>query len=102
MNINHLISDSIARIKNGYMKSYISVSIIKSKFIMKFIQSLENEGFIQGYVEEKHTLKVFLKYTPSSESVIKDFKVISTPGSRIYFGLNDLIIGNIKQILLKL
>jgi len=58
---------------------------------MKFIQSLENEGFIQGYVEEKHTLKVFLKYTPSSESVIKDFKVISTPGSRIYFGLNDLM-----------
>ena len=57
---------------------------------MKFIQSLENEGFIQGYVEEKHTLKVFLKYTPSSESVIKDFKVIS-PGSRIYFGLNDLM-----------
>ena len=52
MNINHLISDSIARIKNGYMKSYISVSIIKSKFIIKFIQSLENEGFIQGYVEE--------------------------------------------------
>ena len=52
MNINYLISDSIARIKNGYMKSYISVSIIKSKFIMKFIQSLENEGFIQGYVEE--------------------------------------------------
>ena len=91
MNINHLISDSIARIKNGYMKSYISVSIIKSKFIIKFIQSLENEGFIQGYVEEKHTLKVFLKYTPSSESVIKDFKVISTPGSRIYFGLNDLM-----------
>ena len=90
MNINHLISDSIARIKNGYMKSYISVSIIKSKFIINS-SNLRNEGFIQGYVEEKHTLKVFLKYTPSSESVIKDFKVISTPGSRIYFGLNDLM-----------
>ena len=75
MNINHLISDSIARIKNGYMKSYISVSIIKSKFIIKFIQSLENEGFIQGYVEEKHTLKVFLNIHHLQNQLLKTLKL---------------------------
>jgi len=90
MNVNHLISDTIVRIKNGFHRQKPSVSVLKSKTILSFIQVLEEEGFIRGYIEKEHQLLVFLKYH-KGESVIINFKAISKPGKRVYFDSKDLM-----------
>ena len=51
---------------------------------------MEQEGFIRGYLDNKNTITVQLKYL-DGKSVIHNFKVISTPGKRMYFGFKDLI-----------
>ena len=90
MNVNHLISDTIARIKNGFVGHKNTVSILKSKQTSRIIEILEQEGFIRGYLDNKNTITVQLKYL-DGKSVIHNFKVISTPGERMYFGFKDLI-----------
>ena len=90
MNVNHLISDTIARIKNGFVGRKNTVSVLKSKQTSRIIEILEQEGFIRGYLDNKNTITVQLKYL-DGKSVIHNFKVISTPGERMYFGFKDLI-----------
>ena len=90
MNVNHLISDTVVRIKNGFISHKNSVSVLKSKQVLSIINVLEEEGFIKGYTENKHTLDVWLKYV-EGVSVIQDIKVISKPSKRVYFSIPDLI-----------
>ena len=44
MNVNHLISDTIARIKNGFVGRKNTVSVLKSKQTSRIIEILEQEG----------------------------------------------------------
>ena len=90
MNVNHLISDTIVRIKNGFTSHKDYVSVLKSKQVLSIISILEQEGFIKGYTEDKYTLSVWLKYF-EGVSVIRNIKVISKPSKRIYFSIADLI-----------
>jgi small subunit ribosomal protein S8 len=90
MNVNHLISDTVVRIKNGFVGHKNSVSVLKSKQILSIIDILQREGFIRGYTENKYTLDVWLKYVEGG-SAIRDIKVVSKPSKRIYFSTLDLI-----------
>mgnify|MGYP001184082329 FL=1 len=90
MNVNHLISDTVTRIKNGFIGHKNSVSVLKSKQILSLINVLEEEGFIKGYTEGKYTLNIWLKYVEGA-SVIQNIKVVSKPSKRVYFSIPDLI-----------
>jgi len=90
MNVNHLISDTVVRIKNGFISHKNSVSVLKSKQVLSIINVLEEEGFIKGYTENRYTLDVWLKYV-EGVSVIQNIKVISKPSKRVYFSIPDLI-----------
>ena len=90
MNVNHLISDTIVRIKNGFIGHKNSVSVLKSKQVLSIINILEEEGFIKGYTEDKYTIDIWLKYVEGA-SVIQNIKVVSKPSKRVYFSIPDLI-----------
>jgi small subunit ribosomal protein S8 len=90
MNVNHLISDTVTRIKNGFIGHKNSISVLKSKQILSLINVLEEEGFIKGYTEGKYTLNIWLKYVEGA-SVIQNIKVVSKPSKRVYFSIPDLI-----------
>ena len=90
MNVNHLVSDTIARIKNGFTRQKRSILALKSKQTLSIIRILEDEGFIKGYVEKDHQIEIWLKYF-DNKSVIENIKVISKPGKRVYFNSKDLM-----------
>ncbi len=90
MNVNHLISDTIVRIKNGFIGHKNSVSVLKSKQVLSIINILEEEGFIKGHTEDKYTINIWLKYVEGA-SVIQNIKVVSKPSKRVYFSIPDLI-----------
>ena len=90
MNVNHLISDTIVRIKNGFIGHKNSVSVLKSKQVLSIINILEEEGFIKGHTVDKYTIDIWLKYVEGA-SVIQNIKVVSKPSKRVYFSIPDLI-----------
>jgi small subunit ribosomal protein S8 len=82
------IGDMLTRIRNGQMRSLHNVNIPNSKFRVKILDILKQEGFISNYklVNEsgsKKVLSVDLKYY-NGMPVIKEIKRVSKPGRRIY------------------
>ena len=88
MTITDPVGDMFTRIRNGQMRSLISVNIPSSNFRRNILEILKNEGFIKDYYIEKSennkiNLKVNLKYYEGMP-VIKEIKRISKPGRRVY------------------
>jgi len=82
------ISDMIARIRNAQMRMSKNVTIPNSKFRIRILEVLKQEGYISDYKllsdsNNKNTLSVDLKYS-NGLPVIREIKIISKPGRRIY------------------
>ena len=82
------IGDMITRIRNAQMRLLSSVKIPSSKFRVKILEILKQEGYISDYkllsgVDEKNSISVDLKYN-NGIPVIKEIKRVSKPGRRIY------------------
>ena len=57
MSLNDPISDMIARIKNGNMRSKSRIEMPSSNFKIKILEVLKNEGFIINYsLNKKKTI----------------------------------------------
>ena len=82
------IGDMFTRIRNGQMRSLISIDVPASNFMQNILDILKAEGYIKNYYVEKldnnkKNLKVDLKYYEGTP-VIKEIRRISKPGRRIY------------------
>ena len=88
MTIIDPVGDMFTRIRNGQLRSLSKVEIPSSKFRLKILGVLKNEGFISNYYIEKKennksSLIVDLKYYEGTP-VIKEIKRVSKPGRRVY------------------
>ena len=88
MTIIDPVGDMFTRIRNGQLRSLSKVEIPSSKFRLKILEVLKNEGFISNYYIEKKennksNLIVDLKYYEGTP-VIKEIKRVSKPGRRVY------------------
>ena len=82
------IGDMITRIRNAQMRTSNNVAIPNSKFRVKILEVLKQEGYISNYKllsdsKDKSSLIVDLKYQ-NGLPVIKEIKRVSKPGRRIY------------------
>jgi len=82
------ISDMIARIRNAQMRLSSNVLIPNSKFRIRILEVLKQEGYIADYKllsdsSNKDTLSVDLRYS-NGLPVIREIKIVSRPGRRIY------------------
>ena len=82
------IGDMITRIRNAQLRELYNVKIPNSKFREKILEVLKQEGYISNYKhlsdsKNKSSLIVDLKYYKGSP-VIKEIKMVSKPGRRIY------------------
>lgn len=84
------ISDFLTRIRNASAKQKDRVDIPLSGLKQEMARVLKEEGFIANYkvVRENEkksgTLRVFLKYSPEKESVIRGLRRVSKPSLRKY------------------
>ena len=88
MTLTDPIGDMIARIRNAQVRLLNNVKIPSSKFRVKILEILKQEGYISDYkllsgVDEKNSISVDLKYN-NGIPVIKEIKRVSKPGRRIY------------------
>ena len=82
------IGDMITRIRNAQMRKSSNVMIPKSRFRVKILEVLKQEGYISNYKilpgsKNVESLLVDLKYYKGLP-VIKEIKRVSKPGRRIY------------------
>lgn len=105
------IADMLTRIRNGARIELPAVDMPSTKLKRQLAQVLKDEGFIaefevgkyvadeegrntfQSPVEEqdpKQVLRVFLKYGPNGERVIRHIQRKSKPGCRVYKQFREL------------
>ena len=94
MSMSDPLGDMITRIRNGQSARKSIVSAPSSRLRANVLEVLKREGYIRDYsaVEVRtgiSELKIELKYHEGSP-VISEIKRVSTPGRRVYSGINDL------------
>ena len=89
------IGDFLTHIRNTNMKFKDRVDVPLSNLKVEIARILKDEGFIANYKAlvgetKRPMLRVFLKYSPEKEVVIRGLKRVSKPGLRIYRGYSDI------------
>jgi small subunit ribosomal protein S8 len=88
------IADLLTRIRNGALAKHPRVEMPSSKMKIEIARILKEEGYIANYkaAEEdgQKVLRVYLKYGPNNEAVIRDLKRVSRPGCRVYIGKDEI------------
>lgn len=93
MSMSDSIADMLTRIRNAQMTEKVSVRMPASKLKKAIAQVLQDEGYIEGFMEHDNAglpeLEVALKYY-AGRPVIEKIERVSRPGLRIYKGRDDL------------
>ncbi len=93
MSMNDLLSDMIARIRNGQKARLAQVTCHFSKLSANVLEVLKNDGYIRDYRVitngNKKDIQIDLKYH-EGEAVIKEIIRESKPGRRVYESISEL------------
>jgi small subunit ribosomal protein S8 len=94
MNLTDPVADFITRIRNAHRARHQKLDVPTSRLKTEIARILKEEGYIANYkaAEEdgKKLLRVYLKYGPNNEAVIRDLQRVSKPGCRVYVGKDDI------------
>lgn len=94
MSMNDPLGDMLTRIRNASMRGKSTVRTPASKIRRWVLDVLKAEGYIRGYDEVKteagHAeIEISLKYF-DGQPVIRELRRVSTPGRRVYTGVNEM------------
>ena len=94
MTMNDLVSDMLTRVRNAVRNQAKTVEVLQSKLTVAVADVLKREGYIGDYAlidaKPQPLIRVYLKYGPEGENVIIGIRRTSTPGRRVYRGVEDL------------
>ncbi len=94
MSLNDPIADMLTRIRNANAIGNPSVEMPSSKIKIGIAEVMKREGFISDFqvVESKpaNLLKIFLKYGPRKEKVLRHVERVSKCGSRVFTSVEDM------------
>jgi small subunit ribosomal protein S8 len=94
MSMTDPLGDMLTRIRNAQLRKKQFVVTPNSKLRAWVLDVLKSEGYIRSYDIEKveggmSSIRVELKYF-DGKPVIKELRRISTPGRRVYMGVEEL------------
>jgi small subunit ribosomal protein S8 len=74
------LSLMLSSIKNGSTSFKSSIHVPTTKINGQLLNLLYNQGYIRGFFINSKRTQVLLKFTEELKPVIKNIKIISTPG----------------------
>jgi len=99
MTMTDLVADMLTRMRNAGRNKAETVDVIHSNLNQAVADVLKREGYVNDYtLLDTHPvpyMRVYLKYGPDEEYVINSIQRESTPGKRVYAGVDDL--GTVKN-----
>ncbi len=89
------IADMLTRIRNALTAKHETVDVPASKIKVAIAEILVKEGYVKAFEivkgEVQDTIHITLKYAPvKGQHVVTGLKRISTPGLRVYAGVDNL------------
>ena len=94
MSLTEPVADFLARNRNAIRAPHQKLDVPASKHKAEIARILKEEGYIANYkpTEEngQRVLRVYLKYGPNNEAVIRDLQRVSRPGCRVYLGRDEI------------
>ncbi len=101
MSMTDPIADFLTRIRNAFRAGHRRVDIPASKLKLQIADLLVELNFLRSvdFIEDnlQGILRIRLKYTPESKSIISGLERISRPGLRTYLTRKDLPKGTRKM-----
>jgi len=93
MSMTDLLSDCLARIRNGQMARKSYVMVLKSKLVADVLNVMKEQGYVKEFEDANDTnipcIKVYLSYY-NGRPVIKLMRRVSKPGNRVYSPIRNL------------
>lgn len=94
MTMTDPISDYLTRIRNAVKAKHKKVDIPSSKIKRSITQILQDQNFIQSYINiddgKQGLIRIYLKYDSNEQPIIKGLRRISKPGRRVYVNKDDI------------
>ena len=94
MSVNDPIADMLTRVRNSLMIGQALVAMPSTKIKAEIARILKEEGYIANYKATEEgglkVIRVYLKYGPNNEAVIRDLQRVSRPGCRVYLGRDEI------------
>jgi len=94
MSLSDPIADMLTRIRNAVRNKSDEVAIKASGVCQGVASVLQQEGYIVGFDRiddgKQGILRVALKYSDDGEPIIRQIQRVSTPGRRVYAGVDNL------------
>ncbi|MCX5797353.1 MAG: 30S ribosomal protein S8 [Elusimicrobia bacterium] len=90
------LSDLLTRIRNASLRQKDRVDVPHGKLKLEVVRILKEEGFVANYKtffangNKRGTIRVFLKFSPEKEAVIRGIQRVSKPGLRIYRSYREI------------
>jgi small subunit ribosomal protein S8 len=90
------LSDLLTRIRNASLRQKDRVDVPHGKLKLEVVRILKEEGFVANYKtffangNKRGTIRVFLKYSPEKEAVVRGIQRVSKPGLRIYRSYREI------------
>lgn len=88
------ISDLIIRLKNAALAGHTTTSVPYSNMRFAVASKLQEQGFLSEVArrgkKHKKTIEMTLTRSPNGEYSFRNVRRVSTPGKRVYGGVNDL------------
>ena len=82
------VADTLTRLRNANAAGHEKVDIPSSRLKVEIARILKEEGFVTSYKviddPKQAILRVYLKYGPGNERVIRGITRTSRPGLRVY------------------
>jgi len=94
MSLSDPIADMLTRTRNALSARHKAVNVRASKVCQGICEVLKREGYIEDFkrIEDGNqgSLRIYLKYGPLGEDVVREIKRVSKPGRRVYSGVEKL------------
>lgn len=88
------VADYLSRLRNAVQAGHRHVDIPASKLKRAMTQILVDKGFVNRFIniedDRQGLLRIYLKYLPGGDPVIRHLERASRPGLRYYVGADDL------------
>lgn len=89
------IADMLTRIRNALTAKHETVEVPASKTKVAIAEILVKEGYVKGFEvvdgNVQNNIVITLKYAPvKGQKVVTGLKRVSTPGLRVYAGVDNL------------
>jgi len=94
MSMTDTIADYLTRLRNAAAAKHRKVDVPASSIKLEITKVLMKHGFIQDHLliqdGKQGILRIYLKYDGNDRCVINGLQRVSTPGRRLYVGVDKI------------